>query len=333
MANKTVLSNKIEIVKKSEALVKARYTLSPLALKLITAIIAGLDKNDEIGQEYIFPVKDFADMLNVSYGEFYNEMKGAVDELLKKPLHIDTDTGWIKANWISDAEYVDGKGIINFTISKKLRPYLLAVQEKYLQYDIQNILQIKSQYVIRLYELLRDWFNQTSRYSNSKKVEKISEVEWLRNILEIPNSYQYSSGIKLRILEKAKKELAEKTDIIFDYEEIKTGRKVTHLKFIIEENPKKIESRDSFDFLQSKQRFIAYIRKNYQNKVFRVIDYGEIGKASYYVGQDNFIWVKNKYDVEKLPAEHIDTFFDNTLKEAQQNKEYASLLAKKVEIE
>jgi len=33
------------------------------------------------------------------------------------------------------------------------------------------------------------------------------------------------------------------TDLIFDYEEIKTGRKVTHLKFIIKENPKNLKGR------------------------------------------------------------------------------------------
>ena len=101
-------------------------------------------------------------------------------------------------------------------------------------------MKLRSGYVIRLYEILKDWYNQASRYDNGKKVEKIVEVRWLRDTLEMPDSYPYggSSGVRNRVIEKAKKELAEHTDIIFDYEEIKTGRKVTHLKFIIEENPK-----------------------------------------------------------------------------------------------
>lgn len=330
MADKTLLSNKI--VKKSEALVKARYTLTPLALKLITAIIAGLDKNDEIGQEYIFPVKDFADILNASYGEFYNEMKDAVDELLKKPLHIDTDTGWIKANWISDAEYVDGKGVISFTIPKKLRPYLLAVQEKYLQYDIQNILNLKSQYVIRMYELIRDWYNQASRYNNSKKVEKIIEVDWLRNILEVPKSYQYSSGIKLRILEKAKKELAEKTDIKFDYEEIKTGRKVTHIKLIIEENPnaKNDDKQNQYGFLKSKKAFVNYLRTHYVNKP--IIDTPN-KKANGQISRWSISEKKRLYDMNKVEddinATRSDEIFGALYDFAKENQQFTDKLAKK----
>ena len=331
MADKTLLSNKI--VKKSEALVKARYTLSPLALKLITAIIAGLDKSDEIGQEYIFPVKDFADMLNVSYGEFYNEMKDAVDELLKKPLHIDTDTGWIKANWISDAEYVDGKGVISFTIPKKLRPYLLAVQEKYLQYDIQNILNLKSQYVIRMYELIRDWYNQASRYNNSKKVEKIVEVDWLRNILEVPKSYQYSSGVKLRILEKAKKELAEKTDIKFAYEEIKTGRKVTHLKFIIEENPKNakpIEDKNRYNFLKSKRAFVNYLRTYYINRpIAETPNKNANGKISKWsISEKGLLYDMRKIE-DDINATRSDEIFGALYNFAKENQQFAEKLAKK----
>ena len=280
-----IVPNDSDIVRKSESLVKARYRLNPLALKFVTTIIANLKRSDEIDKEYIFRVKDFAEMMEVSYHDIYREMEEAVNELLKKPLHIKTDTGWIKANWISDAEYKEGEGYISFTISKKLRPYLLAVQEKFLKYRIENILKLRSGYVIRLYEILKDWYNQSERYNGTKKVEKIVEVRWLREILEVPKSYQYgnSSGIKYRIIEKAKKELAEHTDIKFDYEEIKTGRKVTHLKFTIEENPKvlkkepkKIEQ-NNFAELETK------LNKQYKGKAIK--------------GDDGLTWYVNRVKV------------------------------------
>ena len=238
MGDLLIIPKSNDIVRKSESLVKARYSLNPLALKFVTTIISNLKRSDEVDKEYIYRVKDFAEMMGVSYHDIYAEMEEAVEELLKKPLHIKTDDGWIKANWISDAEYKEGEGYISFTISKKLRPYLLAVQEKFLKYRIENILKLKSGYVIRLYEILKDWYNQSERYNGTKKVEKIVEVRWLREILEIPKSYQYSSHLKKLIIEKAKKQLAEHTDIKFDYKEIKTGRKVTHIKFIIEDNSK-----------------------------------------------------------------------------------------------
>jgi len=334
--NKPIIPDNNDIVRKSEALVKARYKLNPLALKFVTTIIANLKLSDEVDKEYIFRVKDFAEMMGVSYHDIYTEMEEAVDELLKKPLHIKTDDGWIRANWISDAEYKEGEGHISFTISKKLRPYLLAVQEKFLKYRIENILRLRSGYVIRLYEILKDWYNKANRYDNGKKADKIAEVRWLRETLEIPKSYKYanSSGIKYRIIEKAKKELAECTDIKFDYEEIKTGRKVTHIKFTIEENPKNIkdkeETSEDYHFLKSKQRFIAYLRKYYKNKVFltRRIDNSEF---KFFISDDNLVYLNDGYSIEKLKFEEVDEFFENIYKEAKEDREYARLLANKKE--
>ena len=274
-----------DIVRKSEALVRARYKLNPLALKFVTTIIANVKRSDEPDREYVFRVKDFAEMMGVSHHDIYAEMEEAVEELLKKPLHIKTDDGWIKTNWISDAEYKEGEGCISFTISKKLRPILLAVQEKFLKYRIENILRLKSGYVIRFYEILKDWYNQSERYNGSKKVEKIVEVRWLREILDIPDSYQYSSGIKLRVIEKAKYQLREHTDIKFDYEEIKTGRKVTHLKFTIKSNSQ--EDRPAKKIANKKENNFAALESKLNKKL----------KGKAIQGKDGLMWYINKVKV------------------------------------
>jgi len=54
--------------------------------------------------------------------------------------------------------------------------------------------------------------------------------------LEIPKSYQVFSNFKKRVLNPAYKELKEKGDYYFEYELIKTGKKVISLNFQI---PKK----------------------------------------------------------------------------------------------
>ncbi|WP_187648742.1 replication initiation protein [Nitrosophilus labii] len=323
-----------DIVRKSEAITKARYRLNPLALKFITTIIANLKRSDEADKEYIFKVKDFAELLGVTYHNIYAEMEEAVEELLKKPLHIKTDDGWLKSNWISGAEYHEGEGTITFYIFPKLRPYLLALQEKFLQYRLENILKLKSGYVIRLYEILKDWYNTLSKKSKAKKVEKIVEVKWLRETLEIPRSYQYSSGIKLRILKKAQKDLEQHTDITFTFEEIKTGRKITHIKFTIEPNPKntkdKEETSEDYHFLKSKQRFIAYLRKYYKNRVFLIRE-GDGFEFKFFIGDDELVYINDGYNVEKLKFEDVDSFFENVYKEAKEDREYARLLANKKE--
>ncbi len=54
--------------------------------------------------------------------------------------------------------------------------------------------------------------------------------------LEIPKSYQVFSNFKKRVLNPAYKELKEKGDYYFEYELIKTGKKVISLNFQILKN-------------------------------------------------------------------------------------------------
>ena len=229
-------------VKKSEAIVKARYKLSPLAIKFISVIISNLKRSDDVNEEYVLKVKDFKELTGQKTKRIYELIDEALNDLLKNPLTIplgDEKNSILKANWVSGAVYNEGE--VKFMIYPKLRPFLLEVKEKFLKYKLENILPLKSSYVIRLYEILKDWLELNSRYGN--RAEKIISLNEFREILEIPRSYQYgnSSGIKQRILNKAKTELEKHTDIIFEYEEIKSGRKVTHLKFTIKQNPKKVK--------------------------------------------------------------------------------------------
>ena len=60
---KLVKSERDLEVKKSEAIVKARYTLSPLAIKLITLVIANMKETDDVNEGYVFRVKEFKELL------------------------------------------------------------------------------------------------------------------------------------------------------------------------------------------------------------------------------------------------------------------------------
>ena len=238
-----IKAKKESYVTKSEKLLKARYELNEVAIKLIAILYSNVKRSDEIGKDYEMRVEDISKLLNKDYGELYNEIKKAVEELMSNPVFIpddDNPKNYVAFNWISDAKYKNGT--ITFTISKQLKPFILDLQEKFLKYKLENILPLRSVYVIRLYEILKDWYEKSKRYGN--KAEKIIELKELREMLEIPKSYRFTD-IKRQIIVKTQKELKTHTDIIFDFEEIKTGRKITHIKFIIQGNSKKIISKNS----------------------------------------------------------------------------------------
>ena len=257
------------IIRKPENLVKARYKLSPLAIKFLSTIIANIKISDDVDEEYIIQVKSFQELTGQKTKRIYELVEEALEDLLKNPLKIPLDkeeTKFLMCNWVSSAVY--DEGVISFMVDKRLKPILLQVKEKFLKYRLENILPLKSSYVIRIYEILKNIYNREAGYG--RLAEKIYTVKGLREKLEIPRSYVYGM-VKKRILEKAKKEFEQHTDIIFDYEEIKTGRKVTHLKFVIRKNPTKteeyIESKINYN-LKSVRHFISFLRKNYIDKCF-----------------------------------------------------------------
>jgi len=315
-------------VKKADVIVKARYKLNSLSLKFITTLIAGIRRGDSVDEEYVFKVKDFKELTGLKRKDLYWAVKEAVRELLEKPLYIPTDDGFIMCNWISGGHYVEEVGEVRFMIYPKLRPYLLEAQKKFLKYRLENILSLRSSYSIRLYEILKDWLEMYSRYGN--KTEKLISLKELREILEIPRSYQYgnSSGIKKRILEKAKKELEKHTDIIFDYEEIKTGRKVTHLKFIIRPNPKKLkDNTPQFNYFKSRKEFVSLLRKKYSGNG-KFWGYKNFSGKLYWLGIDNngLAYATNGKELKDFNAIESAELYDLWLTIAQNSDLYKELV-------
>jgi len=235
-----IQENKNNIVVKQNDLVwQARYKLSELGIKVVAVLISMIKKDDEDFKEYNLKLSDFKELIGSSSHKTYEYVDVMTDELMKKPFKIGDE----KFNWVYYARYHKGDSYVTLKIAPELKPYLLQIQGKYLRYDIINILPLKSCYIIRFYELLKSKWSEYKHYNKrAKSYEFEIGIDWLREHFDIPNSYQYSSHIKERILEKAKTQLME-TDIHFTYKEKKLGRKVD--KIIITIKPNKVAKNNS----------------------------------------------------------------------------------------
>lgn len=253
--------NKNHLVKKDNNLVFARYKLSELSIKVLSTVVSMIRKDDKDFKVYELSIADFKELLGSSSNKMYDEVQTIAQELMLKPMTIPREgVGFLTVNWIASTEYMPDSGVLEFEISPKLKPYLIELSGGFLKYELKNILALKSPYVIRLYELLKHEYNKVNNYTGNKVVSYEIELQELRDLFEIPMSYQYSSGVKLRILDKAVKQFSEKTDITMKYQEHKRGRKVHKIEFTIRENT----GQDTF--LQERKDFIKYMRTHYTNQ-------------------------------------------------------------------
>jgi plasmid replication initiation protein len=117
---------------------------------------------------------------------------------------------------------------VELEFSDKLKPYLLQLKERFTKYHLDSVLKLKSFYSIRLYELLKQWETLKTR---------TVEVQELRNAFGIPDDkYKQYGHLKKKVLLLAQKEINEKTEVFFEFTEVKKGRKIVMLKFDIKAN-------------------------------------------------------------------------------------------------
>jgi plasmid replication initiation protein len=256
MKTVNIEDSKNNIVKKHNDLIhKARYSLSENGIKAVSTLISMIKKDDEDFQEYHININDFKELINSNSKEVAKYVDIMTDELMSKPFKIDN----CKFNWCYMAKYKEGENNVMFKIAPELKPYLLELQQNFTQYNIKNILVLKSAYVIRLYEYIISKYTEYMNYNKSAKSFTFEiEIEDIRELFEIPESQLYAD-VKRHIIDKAVKQFKEKTNIQFTYEEQKIGRKVVRLKIKVSDNNK-----GSNDIFASRRAFVEYIRKTYK---------------------------------------------------------------------
>ena len=131
----------------------------------------------------------------------------------------------------------DENGLIEFEVNPHLKPYLLNISHNFTAYDRNKISHLKSFYSIRLYELLKQYQDKTGGGWWKVTLDKLKEILKISK-----NQYKLYGHLKDKVILVAQKELAEKTDIKFSFEEQKKGRKVDVLTFYILPNKKAISS-------------------------------------------------------------------------------------------
>lgn len=238
------------IVSKSNTLIEANSRLNLVEQKIILCLASNIEPHDKDFKTYRFPIKKFHHLLELKGSTKYTELSKITKELLSKVIEIRRGEEVIQVSWLSSATYNKNKGIIDMRFDPLLKPFFLELSNQFTSYKLANIVKLKSTYAIRLYELLK-------QYEDIK--ERTISLENLRYYLDAMDLYIKYGNFKQRVLIPSQAELNQKTDISFEFEEVKFGRKVQKIKFIIRSRKEKkqniIDLSKNFDEEQPKSIF------------------------------------------------------------------------------
>jgi plasmid replication initiation protein len=213
-------------VTKSNSLVEGHYRLTMIQQKIVLTMASLVQPEDEDFKWYRLDVKHFAEILGGNNHD-YREMVASVHNLMERVVTIYVnDVEYLKTHWVQKAKgLITGGNYVDVSFDPDLKSFFLHLKEQFTTYKLKNVMQLKSSYSIRIYELLKQY------QAIGRRTITISR---LREMLGItPKEYTLYGDFKRKVLLVAHKEVNEKTDISFDYRETKLSRKVNELEFTI----------------------------------------------------------------------------------------------------
>jgi plasmid replication initiation protein len=212
-----------KVVKSNDLIQKSRFNLSVQEQKIILYLISKIKPDDSELNEQHFEITDFCRACGLDYdnGGNYKHIKDTVKSLSDKSVWIKTEAGEVLLRWIYTAKIIPQSGLISVRISDEVKPYLLQLKERFTQYELLYTLAMKSQYSIRLYEILKSYeYRHGQTFSLSDLKKKLSA-----------ETYSRYPDFRRKVLDISMREINELSDLTVTYSIQKEGRKFSKINF------------------------------------------------------------------------------------------------------
>lgn len=226
------------VVKGNELIQQNRFELSLTEQKtvaFICSMIKPIDIKDSIKGvpfqlEYDFNIRDYCKVCGIDYagGKNYKDVKATLKHLADRSMWLDDGESETLMRWLSYVKVNKKSEKVLIEIDRTIAPFLFDLKEKFTQYQLYNILAMKSAFSVRIYELMKSYAYQKSKTFDLDELKRLLGVESVK-------SYERFPSFRQKVLEVSQREINELTDINIYFEPITKGKKVVKVKFRIEQ--------------------------------------------------------------------------------------------------
>jgi plasmid replication initiation protein len=214
-------------------LIEARYKLSLQEKRVVLWLLTQIKPEDCDFKAHKLEIAEFSKTIGLKLNNQYSQFQEVTSNLMKRVLRIyePKTTSILQIAWLSSAHYKLREGYVLLEFSPKLKPYLLQLKSHFTKLSLSDMLQFTSIYTIRFYELLEQYEIVGRRKTDIKELREYCGIA--------SNEYNNYHDFKRYVLERATKEINEKTDLTIDYQEVKESRKIVAIEWTIKKQEKK----------------------------------------------------------------------------------------------
>ncbi|MFT4667280.1 MAG: plasmid replication initiation protein [Polaribacter sp.] len=241
---------------KHNKLIETSYKLSAREQFFVLHLISEISQNRKDLQEHQMHYSEIEKIINFDGKRRIankSEVFSLMDKLNSEPIIYEKGSIIGKSVWLQHMEHDTETDIFTFSLSQRLREYLLQIKEHFTKYNISNIVYLNAN-AVRLYEVLK-------RYQFKGECE--ITVDKLKFYLGIEERYPKFYEFKRWVLIPSQREIKKFTDIRFDFVPAKkAGKRIISLKFYIYENepkhsPDRIKILSQVDNTYNKKRSLV----------------------------------------------------------------------------
>ncbi|EMT2821381.1 TPA: replication initiation protein [Neisseria gonorrhoeae] len=285
------------VVVKANSLIEANYRLSIDEIRILALTIGTMDSksNQKI---FDFTVADFVrEFPEISQDNAYKQIQAAIKRIYDRSVKTEDKDRVTEFRWVSSRTYFKKEGRFRIAMTDEVMLYLTQLKGQFTQYQLKHIAYFNSVHSIRIYELITQYRSVGSREITVEKLK-----EWL----QVENKYPRFNSLNQRVLEPAITEINEKSDLVVEVEQIKRGRTIHSLNFVIgskKRTAQKIEEVAKRPVFPHKNKYGKFVKLDKQNPKMSNHEYGLWARDCLKILEDHYT------DITKVTNEDLRNYW------------------------
>ena len=295
-----------KVIMQSNALTSARFEYTACQLDVLFMIMATLEKGDLPNKKYTIYLKEIESLTGRKWD--YQQLRQSTELLGSRMFEVNTVDKHTQFWLFQHFEYKMGEGCFEVMLGEKAHAMLFDLKSTFTVMQLKAALACTSKFAKRLYTIACQW-----RIAGVKvfEISELKELLMLKDPKGIKKEqFERINDFEKHVLEAAKTQINQHTDINFNYELIKIGRKFKRVKITIKTR-KNIQM--DIDFTDP-AKVVSII--DLAKRKAKIESWGFKGRAAEALGKLDFdMLLKLSYEVDKIDnIENPSAYFWGILK-------------------